>query len=160
MVKRFVAGLVEGVAPGGSSPRWRSLVPSARLALWTASLTGMALCVRSLALGAAPPSAALVVVVACAAFAVVGVLVPQLGMFGDVVSSGKPETHAVGKDGKMYYAFYADQWSGKVELRGLENHRYHVVDYVNQVDYGSVEGPHVSLQVEFTDFLLIEVTPE
>ena len=31
----------------------------------------------------------------------------------------KPEAHAIAKDGAMYYAFYAEQWNGKVQLRGL-----------------------------------------
>ena len=31
----------------------------------------------------------------------------------------RPETHAIRKDGSMYYAFYAPHWSGKVTLRGL-----------------------------------------
>jgi alpha-galactosidase len=30
----------------------------------------------------------------------------------------RPETHVVSKDGSIYYAFYAPQWSGKITLRG------------------------------------------
>ena len=41
-----------------------------------------------------------------------------------------PETHAIRKDQTMYYAFFAKQWKGTVELRGLEDRNYSVVDYV------------------------------
>lgn len=27
-----------------------------------------------------------------------------------------PETHAIEKDGVMYYAFYADQWKGTIGI--------------------------------------------
>src|SRR5262249_34391091 len=36
----------------------------------------------------------------------------------------RPETHVVAKDGRLYYAFYADRWHGPVELRGLGAGRY------------------------------------
>lgn len=33
----------------------------------------------------------------------------------------KPETHVIAKNGRMYYAFYADEWQGgAIELRGLD----------------------------------------
>lgn len=52
---------------------------------------------------------------------------------GDLYDIGfdRPESHAIRKDGQMYYAFYARHWNGPVELRGLESRDYHVVDYVN-----------------------------
>ncbi len=68
----------------------------------------------------------------------------------------RPEAHAIQKDGKMYYAFYADQWQGEIELRGLEKRAYQVVDYVNGKDYGTVQGPVAKLKVEFEKFLLLE----
>lgn len=68
----------------------------------------------------------------------------------------RPEAHAIQKDGKMYYAFYADQWQGEIELRGLEKRAYQVVDYVNGKDYGTVQGPVAKLRVEFEKFLLLE----
>lgn len=71
----------------------------------------------------------------------------------------KPETHAVSKDGKMFYAFYASEWDGTVELRGLENKTYRVKDYVNNVELGEVTGPLSSLPVKFNQSLLIECEP-
>lgn len=72
----------------------------------------------------------------------------------------RPETHAIEKDGKMYYAFYAASFQGTVELRGLEKKPYKVYDYVNEKDYGAVTGPAAKLPVEFTRYLLLEVAPE
>ncbi len=72
----------------------------------------------------------------------------------------KPETHAIQKDGKMYYAYYAEEWKGEVELRGLEARRYRVQDYVNQKDYGTVQGPTAKLASQFARSLLLEAAPE
>ena len=72
----------------------------------------------------------------------------------------RPETHAIRKDGAMYYAFYAPQWSGKVTLRGLANRTYRVTDYVDGKDLGMVHGPAATLDVRFEKHLLIEAKPE
>ncbi|HEX7115697.1 MAG TPA: glycoside hydrolase family 36 protein [Steroidobacter sp.] len=71
----------------------------------------------------------------------------------------KPEAHAVEKDGRMHYAFYAPHWKGTVELRGLKSVRYRVRDYVNGTDLGTVQGPTAKLPVEFQRYLLLEATP-
>ncbi len=71
----------------------------------------------------------------------------------------KPETHAIKKDSKLYYAFYADSWDGDVELRGLENKDYKVTDYVNNKILGEVKGPIAKLKVRFQKYLLIECEP-
>lgn len=71
-----------------------------------------------------------------------------------------PETHAVEKDGNMYYAFYADDFQGEVQLRGLKNGVYRVIDYENQKEFGSVTGPNASLAIEFSDHLLLEAVPQ
>jgi alpha-galactosidase len=77
-----------------------------------------------------------------------------------------PEAYAIEKGGAMYYAFYAPtgadksshgvEWNGEVELRGLGNRSYHVTDYVDGKDYGTVTGPTAKLRVDFTDSLLLE----
>ena len=71
----------------------------------------------------------------------------------------KPESHVITKDGNFYYAFYADSWNGKIELRGLADITYRVHDYVNDVDMGTVTGPVGIISPEFTKHLLIECTP-
>jgi alpha-galactosidase len=94
------------------------------------------------------------------------------GTFRDLYVYGYdvPEGYAIEKDGAMYYAFFAPAaggaasnnavWSGEIELRGLAPGKYHVLDYVNNKDLGSVTAPDARLQVNFTDQLLIEVTKE
>jgi alpha-galactosidase len=59
----------------------------------------------------------------------------------------RPETHAIKKDANLYYAFYAKEWKGEVELRGLENKTYRVTDYVNNKELGEVKGPVAKLKV-------------
>jgi alpha-galactosidase len=74
-----------------------------------------------------------------------------------------PEGYAIEKDGKMYYAFFAPAaapWNGEVELRGLKPGTYHVVDYDENKDLGTVEAtadkvPH--LRTTFQKHLLLEV---
>jgi alpha-galactosidase len=71
-----------------------------------------------------------------------------------------PETHVIRKDKKMYYAFYAADWKGPLELRGLNDGAYHVVDYVDGKDFGIVRGPVAHLSADFSKHLLLEATPQ
>jgi len=51
--------------------------------------------------------------------------------------------YAIEKDGKMYYAFFVPnsaEGKGEVELRGLKSSSYHVVDYADGKDLGTVEA--------------------
>jgi alpha-galactosidase len=91
------------------------------------------------------------------------------GNFLDLYVYGydSPEAYAIEKNGAMYYAFYAPEspgkssgskgkWNGEVELRGLSNKTYHVTDYVNGKDYGTVVGPTAKLKVEFAGNVLLQ----
>jgi hypothetical protein len=71
----------------------------------------------------------------------------------------------------MYYAFFAPpptdkntlepaSWSGEIELRGLAPGKYHIVDYPNNRDLGSVTAPNARLTTTFSNHLLLEVAPE
>jgi alpha-galactosidase len=71
-----------------------------------------------------------------------------------------PETHVIRKDHTLYYAFYAKHWKGPVELRGLEDRSYSVIDYVNGTKLGIVSGHSARLAVEFNQHLLLEVLPQ
>jgi alpha-galactosidase len=71
-----------------------------------------------------------------------------------------PETHVIRKDHTLYYAFFARHWKGPVELRGLENRKYSVVDYVNGTSLGTVSGGDARIAVTFDKHLLLEVRPE
>jgi alpha-galactosidase len=73
----------------------------------------------------------------------------------------RPEAHAIRKDGRMYYAFFAPRHAGDVELRGLEPGRtYRVRDYVNDRDLGTATGPVARLAARFRRSLLLEAVPE
>jgi alpha-galactosidase len=72
----------------------------------------------------------------------------------------KPEAHAIRKDGRLYYAFYAPEWNGSIQLRGLTNRAYRVTDYVDGKDLGTVRGPSGTLKVQFQKHLLLEARPE
>ena len=73
-----------------------------------------------------------------------------------------PEGYAVRKSGKMYYAFFTPPsspvWKGEIELRGLNDGKYRVFDYVNSKDLGVVDAASPKLAVGFRDHLLIELT--
>jgi alpha-galactosidase len=71
-----------------------------------------------------------------------------------------PEAHVIRKDKKVYYAFYAADWKGALELRGLDDRAYHIVDYVDGKDFGVVHGPVAHLSADFSKHLLLEATPQ
>ncbi|HET6176696.1 MAG TPA: glycoside hydrolase family 36 protein [Candidatus Sulfotelmatobacter sp.] len=71
-----------------------------------------------------------------------------------------PEAHVIRKDKKMYYAFFAGNWKGTLELRGLDDRAYHVVDYGDGKDFGMVRGPVAHLSADFSKHLLLEATPQ
>jgi len=71
----------------------------------------------------------------------------------------RPEAHAIAREGAMYYAFYADDFRGPVQLRGLDAGRYRVQDLFNESDLGEVDGPVATLPVTFRHFVLLKATP-
>lgn len=71
----------------------------------------------------------------------------------------RPEAHVVEKDGRLYYAFYAPQWRGRIPLRGLGEGAYRVRDYFNDRDLGTATGAHAALDLAFEGFLMIEAIP-
>jgi alpha-galactosidase len=71
-----------------------------------------------------------------------------------------PETHVIRKDQTMYYALFAKKWKGPVDLRGLGDRNYSVVDYVKGKSLGTVSGHSAHLPVEFEGNLLLEVRPQ
>ena len=87
------------------------------------------------------------------------------GHFRDLYTYGydSPEAYAIEKDGNMYYAFFAPdngEFKGEVELRGLKPGTYHVVDYADGKDLGTVQaadGQTPCLKTDFKEHLLLEV---
>lgn len=88
------------------------------------------------------------------------------GEFRDLYVYGydMPEGYAIEKDGKMYYAFFADPgkpFSGEVELRGLKPGKYEVMDYVDGKNIATVDaenGKVPRVKAEVKDHLLLEVS--
>jgi alpha-galactosidase len=81
---------------------------------------------------------------------------------GDLYDIGfdLPEAHVIRKEQELYYAFFARHWSGPIELRGLQDRTYRIVDYVNNKDFGNVHGPKATISAEFDKHLLLEARPE
>ena len=72
----------------------------------------------------------------------------------------RPEAHAIHKNGNMYYAFYAPQWSGELELRGLEKRAYRLTNYETGDALGTVRGPVATWTARFEKHLLLEAKAE
>ena len=75
------------------------------------------------------------------------------------IAYDKPETHVLQKGDTLYYAFYADEWNDKIELRGLDrNKTYTVCEYTadDKKTY-TIEGSDPYIKPEFTRDYLIEV---
>lgn len=70
----------------------------------------------------------------------------------------KPETYVIKKGDTLYYAFYAKEWNGKIELHGLNKGKEYIAfDYVNNIEIAKFNGEKPFIEVEFKDNLLIEV---
>jgi alpha-galactosidase len=72
----------------------------------------------------------------------------------------RPETHAIQKGETMYYAIYAPEYTGLVELRGLENRAYKITDYENNIVLADIIGPVNKIEVSFKKHLLIKAEPK
>ncbi|MEZ0470727.1 glycoside hydrolase family 36 protein [Luteimonas salinilitoris] len=88
-------------------------------------------------------------------------MLPKGDYLGTLYDIGfdKPEAHAIARDGALYYAFYADEWTGPVQLRGLGEGRYRVRDLFNETDLGTVDAQANTLDATFSRFLLLQATP-
>jgi alpha-galactosidase len=72
----------------------------------------------------------------------------------------KPETHVIQKDDTLFYAFYADSWNGKIELRGLsDRNSYKIIDYVKNTEIPLAEGTNPAINCAFEKYLLIKAVP-
>lgn len=71
----------------------------------------------------------------------------------------KPETHVIKKGDTLYYAFYADEWDGEIELRGLsKDKRYTVCEYTsNEKKTFEIDGNNPLIKPSFKRNYLIEV---
>ena len=68
----------------------------------------------------------------------------------------KPETHVVEKEGRLYFAFYADDWHGPVTFRGLGEGTYALRDYVADKPFGTLSAASPVKTLAFRKHLLLE----
>jgi alpha-galactosidase len=87
-------------------------------------------------------------------------MLPKGNYLGQLYDIGfdKPEAHVIAKDGKLYYAFYAADWRGPIELRGLGAGRYRVRDLVTGRMIREVSATDRRIAAEFRQHLLLEVS--
>lgn len=79
------------------------------------------------------------------------------------IAFDKPEIHVVKKEDELFYGIYADTWAKNVgiTLRGLKKGiSYSVYDYMNDKQFGTINGDNPVLNVDFTEHLLIRLKPE
>ena len=70
----------------------------------------------------------------------------------------KPEAHVIEKDGKLYYAFYADSWNDRVKFKGLDASKsYTIFDYVNDKNLGTLKAGENSISLSFSKNLLVQL---
>ena len=79
---------------------------------------------------------------------------------GDLYSLGfdVPECHVIRQSGRMYYSFYADSFSGEVELRGLDDRHHIVYDYVDEKVIAKLEPGENRISIDFRKYALLEVS--
>lgn len=71
-----------------------------------------------------------------------------------------PEGHVISKGDTLYFAFYATEYKGNLELRGLDqNKKYKINDYVNNIDMGIISSSANKIKASFEQFKLIEAIP-
>ena len=71
-----------------------------------------------------------------------------------------PEGHVVEKKGNLYYGFFAPQFRGSLDLRGLEDGvSYRVTDYLQQREFPALtaESSSATLNARFESYLLLKV---
>ena len=67
----------------------------------------------------------------------------------------KPEAHVVEKDGALHYAFYAEDWSGPLTLKGLGEGRYTLTDAFTGASLGTATRARPTVDAKFKRFQLI-----
>ena len=85
-------------------------------------------------------------------------MLPKGEYLGSLYDIGfdRPEAHAIAKDGAMYYAFYADKFDGRLQLRGLGEGQYRVLDLFNDTDLGVVDANANTIVARFERFVLLQ----
>lgn len=72
------------------------------------------------------------------------------------IAYDKPETHLLKNGDNYYYTFFANKFSGKVELRGLENGKYKLIDLSNGEELAVLNSENPFLQINFSLHMMIK----
>ncbi len=85
---------------------------------------------------------------------------PKGNYLGELYDIGydRPEAHVIEKNGDYFYAFYADEFSGVIQLRGLPEGRYQVTDYENSKPPAELDAVKREITVSFKKHLLLKAT--
>lgn len=68
-----------------------------------------------------------------------------------------PETHAIQKEKTLYYSFFSDKpFTGTVELRGLADHIYAIVDCLTNKTICEINAKSPKIMIEFKDNLMLK----
>lgn len=90
-------------------------------------------------------------------------MLPKGLYMGELYDIGydKPETHVIKKGKNLYYAFYSENFDGRLDLRGLDKtiERYEVIDYVADKYLGQVNSTSSHLDISFKNYLLVKCSP-
>ena len=70
-----------------------------------------------------------------------------------------PETHLIRKADTLFYAFYAKNYNGKLQFKGLTSDSYKVIDYVNNREIGIIEKAKPEINLKFDKYLLLMAFP-
>ena len=76
---------------------------------------------------------------------------------GDLYDLGfdRPEAHVIRRGDVYFYAFYADEYDGEIELRGLPSGQYRIVNYEEEIPLAEIDAKHPNLSVNFRHHLLL-----
>ena len=68
----------------------------------------------------------------------------------------RPEAHAIEQNGRNNFSFYADDYAGSVELRGLAAGRHRVTDISSGKVLGTLDASNPRLAVSFKEHLILQ----
>jgi len=71
-----------------------------------------------------------------------------------------PEAHVIRQNDALYYAFYADEFEGEIELRGLDKNLHYIAEEYTADEPKSyeIDGANPRLSVSFTRNMLLKVS--
>ena len=73
------------------------------------------------------------------------------------IAFDKPETHLLENGADYYYSFFANDFSGNVELRGLKKGKYKVIDINDNKSLNDINTDDPYIKINFKSNLLLKV---